>query len=180
MIDALLYAVRDAIRNAGFGYGIPQCDIMVDGNPPPSFADVFVAVHNGATKSTADNYLDERFSFLVTLTMRVSLPLDRVGSHHLAINQVRRQTPGPGKMGFNARVEQLRAFLHMNWGIMQDANTNLVAWEPSINPVYGFSEPARHKGATVHALVSNDELTALQSELTFADCRRFQAIATYV
>ena len=50
MIDALLYAVRDGIRAAGFGYGAAECEIMDDGKPPPRMGNFFVSVHGGKSR----------------------------------------------------------------------------------------------------------------------------------
>lgn len=187
MIDALLFAVRDALRGAGFGYGTHQCEVMADGMPPPSCGKLFVAVHEGPSRNAVMNYLDEYFSFMVTLTMRVDVPPDRVGDTLLARKVAR--TPGPnGQPSFNARAEQLRSFLHMAWGVIQDANTLLVSFEPSANAVYGFCEPAHFAGMEKPHFVTGEWFSAapeagdvgLAAELRFEDCRRLQAIATYV
>ena len=95
MIDALLFAVRDGVRAARFGYGVPECDIMDDGHPPPRVGNIFVAVYERGSRSTARRNLDEKFDFGLTLTMRVSGPVDRVGNTLLA-NKLAR-TSGIGK-----------------------------------------------------------------------------------
>ena len=75
MIDALLFAVRDAVRAQSFGYGSADlCEIMDDGHPPERCGNLFVAVHEGQSSSRARRNLDEYFAFAVTLTMRVSVP----------------------------------------------------------------------------------------------------------
>ena len=187
MIDALLYAVRDGIRQGNFGYDAKTCEIMPDGHPKPQMGAYFVAVHQGASSSTNDNCLMEYFDFNITLTLRVAVPLDRVGDQRLAVALARK--PGPnGQPGFNARAEQLRAFLHMNWAIIGEANNRMVAWEPNPITVYGFAEPARFRGMEFPDLVGGDWLgaepdsedVALKAELTFADARRLQAIGFYV
>lgn len=180
MIDALLFSVRDAIRGAGFGYGVPQCDTMPTGKPKPGMGNLFVAVHQGASKSDMDNALDEYFGFRVTLTMRVNVPWDRVGDQLLAVETAR-------ETGFNRRCEQLRAFLHMNWGVLQDANNYLVTLSPDASVVYGFCEPARYRGMEQATFQTGEwfaseegEDVGLKSELTFEDARRLQPIAQYV
>lgn len=179
MIDALLYSVRDAIRGAGFGYGTAQCDIRDDGQPPPAMGDIFVAVHQGASRSTMKNALNEYFGFNVTLTMRATVPYDRIGDQMLARKLAK-------EVGFNRRAEQLRAFLHQNWGILQDANQYLIDMETNANVVYGFCEAAQYAGMEIPALVGaawflaeSDERTGLKAELRFEDARRLQPIASY-
>jgi hypothetical protein len=90
--------------------------------------------------------------------------------------------------GFNAKVEQLRAFLHMNWRMTVltnqtplSANDNLSAWSPG-TMVYGFSEPARYKGLQNVQFVGSEwfgtepdaEDFGIKAELTFDDAKRFQ------
>lgn len=186
MIEALLFSVRDALRSAGFGYSEATCEISDEGKPSPRMGDVFVAVHQGAESNDALNNLDEYFSWNCTLTMRVTVPLDRVGNALLARQLARRAAPG-GQPSFNARKELLRAFLHMNWGILQDANTNLVNMLVDANAVYGFCEPAHFSGAEIPMLVGGEWFTGdpeardtgLKSTLRFEGCRRLQPIGTY-
>ncbi len=186
MIDALLFAARDAIIGAGFGWSKNDCAIMADGHPEPRCGDWFLAIHGLSPRSEMDNALDEYFGFSLTLTARVAgVPLDRLGDKKIATNIARTQAR---ETGFNARAEQLRAFMHMNWGVLQDANTNLVNLEPGANLVYGFCEPARYRGRNDppdlvggewFAAEPEAEDVGITSELRFEDCRRLQAIATY-
>jgi hypothetical protein len=186
MIDALLFAVRDNIRAAGFGYGIPECDIMDDGHPPERCGNIFVSVHEGPSRSTARRNLDEYFAFGVTLTMVVHQPDDRIGTTLLASKLAR--TSGKGQPSFNARMEQLRAFLHMNWsmtvvtgGPVASANDNLAAWTPS-GTVYGFIEPAGFvgrdkpdlRGGEWFGAVPEAKGVGLVCEMRFEGARRMQ------
>ncbi|MBX9682125.1 MAG: hypothetical protein K2X38_25485 [Gemmataceae bacterium] len=182
MIDALLFAVRDGLRGAGFGYGVEQCEIMDDGHPPPRAGNLFVAVHEGPSSNRSTRNLDERFAFSMTLTMRVTgIPIDRIGDQGLASKLAR--TAGKGQPSFNARLEQLRAWGHMNWTVMAAANTNIAAWTPS-GTVYGFVEPAMYAGAEKPVLVGGEWLSAapeavdvaLKAELRFDGARRMQPI----
>ena len=194
MLDALLYAVRNAIRSVNDGqqnialrYDERNCEIMANGQPKANCGDIFVAVHEGPTRSTQENSLNDYYSFMVTVTQRVVVPLDRVGDQLLAKQLASNKAIAPGGISFNARCEQLRSFLHMNWGILQDANNNLVNWTPDAESVYGFSEPARYRGMETPILVGPDwfwaeegsGMTGLKSELHFEDCRRLQAIASF-
>lgn len=181
MIDALLHAVRDAVRGGNYGYaGDGFCEIMPDGRPPPRAGNVFIAIHEGQSRSRADNCLDEYFAFVATLTMRVTVPLDRVGIALEAMKLVK-------VTGFNRRAEQLRAFLHMNWAVLGLANDNLVNMTDAVS-VYGFCEPARYTGMSKPRLVGGEwfgaspevEQVGLVADLTFDRCRRLQPIGMYV
>lgn len=187
MIDALLYAVRDGIRAAGMNYGKAECEINDDGKPVPRAGAVYVSVHGGRSHpgDANERNLYELFDFSVTLTMRMVIPLDQIGTALLARNIA--LVPLGQRQGFNAKVEQLRAFLHSNWKITvltgqtpNSANDNLAAW--ATGTVYGFVEPARYQGAEDPKLVGGDWMSsdadvedfALKSELRFANAKRFQ------
>lgn len=187
MLDALLYAVRDGIRSGGMNYDHTSCEIMDDGHPPPRCGNFFAAVHDGMTRSTADNQLNELYSFSVTLTMRITVPLDRVGDQQIARNIAR--VPLGERQGFNAKVDRLRGFLHMNWRVTvltgqspNSANDNLAAW--STGTVYGFSEPMRFSSVEAPKLVGGEWFGAepdaidmgIKATLSFERCRRFQPV----
>lgn len=187
MIDALLYAVRDGIRAAGLGYDQATCDIMEDeeGRPEPRCGNFYASVHSGASRSDSDNQLDELYSFTVTLTMRITVPLDRVGDQQMAVGLPR--VPLAQRLGWYAKADQLRVLLHMNWGFVvltqqkpNSANDNLQAW--STGTVYGFVEPMRFSGMESPKAVygewfggeSGDVPEGLKGALSFDRCRRMQ------
>lgn len=188
MIDALLYAVRDGIRAAGMNYDVATCEIMDDGRPPPRCGNYFVSIHNGMISSDADNQLNERYSFSVTLTMRITVPLDRVGDQQIARNIAR--VPLGERQGFYAKTDRLRALLHMNWGMVvvqqnrqpPSANDNLAAWSTGV--VYGFCEPMRFISMEAPKLVGGEWFGAdpeadevgIKAEMQFGNCRRFQPV----
>lgn len=186
MWDPILYSWRDGIRNAAYGYDQSSCEIMPSGEPTPRCGNVFVSVHEGNVRNDMMNALNEYFDPSITLTMRVLIPLDRVGNALLASQLAR--SPGPkGQPSFNARVQLLKVFLHMNWGLLQDANTNLANMLADGNPVYGFCEPAHFASSEIPVLVGGEWFTAspesqdvgLKAEIRFEGCRRLQAIGTY-
>ena len=191
MIDALLYAVRDGIRAAGMNYGVHECDIRDSGKPKPECGNVYVAVHDGKTRSVADNQLNEVYDFAVTLTMRVTIPADRIGDQLLARNLA--LVPLAQRQGFNAKIEQLRTFLHMNWAITvlrnqtpNSANDNLASWGFSTNgaDVYGFYEPARYRGTEVPSPVGDEWFEAeptgdnfgIKAQMRFEGAKRLQPV----
>ncbi len=183
MIDALLWSVRDAILQAGYGYSDSTCAIMPDGMPKASCGDWWVSIHQGASTASGDSRLDEMFAFSLTLTARIrGVPEDKIGEKLLAVKLA-------DKLGFNRRAEQLRAlFGNSAWGVLQAANDYIVTMSPEAEVVYGFCEPPLYRGMEVPVLVGGDWFSAepdapdvgLKSELRWTGCRRFQPIATYV
>lgn len=187
MIDALLYAVRDSIRAGGLNYDTATCEIMDDGRPPPRAGNFFAAVHDGMMRSDADNQLNEWYDFAVTLTMRVTVPLDRVGDQQIARNVAR--VPLGERQGFYAKADRLRRLLHMNWNIVvvtnrtpNSANDNLAAW--STGTVYGFCEPMRFLSMEAPKLVGGEWFSAepdaeevgMKATLSFGRARRLQPV----
>jgi hypothetical protein len=186
VIDALTYAVRDAIRGAGINYDAATCEIMDDGRPPPRCGNYFAAIHGFRSRSERDNQLYERYDGNVTLTMRVTIPLDRVGDKLISLNLAR--VPQAERNGFNAKAERLRALLHMNWGMVvltgqtpASANDNLSAWATGV--VYGFVEPLRYLGPDADPVLVGGEWFAadpdaqefgIRQTLQFGRCLRFQ------
>ena len=177
-----MYAVRDQVRSM---YGYAECEIMDDGRPPPRCGNVFVSIHGGKEKSTDSNNLMEYYDFSVTLTMRIIVPLDRVGDQQIYRN-IARVIIGE-REGFRAKIDQLRRLLHMNWAMTvlssqtpASANDNLASW--TSGSVYGFIEPARYSGAEIPKLVGGEWFDAdpdaedmgIVSELSFVGARRMQ------
>ena len=192
MIDALITAVVDQIRdkNNKLGYDYATCDVMTDGKPPPRWGgNFFAAVHDGRSRCSSDNNLDERYDFSVTLTQRLRVPLDRVADQQMYRRMVRQQAE---KEGLSSKAELLRALLHMNWTMTvsqgmtpPSANDNLVAW--CNDTVYGFVEPARYTGMPKMDLVGPEWFGAepsggtdyerycgIKAEMTFVNARRLQ------
>ena len=187
MLDALLYAVRDGIREAGLNYDHASCEVMSDGRPPPRCGNFFAAIHDGMMRSDADNQLNELYDFSVTLTMRLTVPLDRAGDQQIARNITR--VPLGERQGFYAKAERLRRFLHMNWTMTvrtgqtpNSANDNLAAW--ATGTVYGFTEPMRFQSMEFPKLVGGEWFSAdpeaedvgIKAMLAFGRARRFQPV----
>lgn len=176
-------------------YGPAEVEIMDDGRPPPRAGNVFVAIHGGKHRPgyANDNNLYEFYDFALTLTMRVTIPMDRVGDQLIARNLplTLNDVPLGQRQGFDHKVEQLRSFLHMNWKITvlpnqtpNSANDNLVAWATTVNEVYGFCEPARYKGEEIPSLQGGEWLGAdpdtgefcVKSMMKFEGAKRFTPI----
>lgn len=185
MIDALLYAVRDLIRGAGLGYDQSSCAIMADGHPAARCGNIFVAVHARGDSSDMMNNLNEYFGWDCTLTMRVTIPLDRVGeqllSKKLAADVAR-------QIGFYRRAQDLKAIMHMNWQILQEANENLVELYPQKPIIYGFCEPAQFVSLDDPVFVGGEWFGAepdgtdlgVMAALHFDRARRLQPQAVFV
>ncbi len=182
MIDALLHSVTNAILNGGYGYDTHSCAIMPNGQPAPECGDVFIAVHQGPARQDMHNAKNDYFGFFVTVTMRVSdVPVDRIGDTRLAAELA-------SQRGFNRRCEELANFLHMDWGVLQDANSYMVANNPRAVIIHGFCEPAVYRGMSEPQLVGGEWFWAvpealdvgLKAQLRFDEARRLQTIAEYV
>ena len=193
MIDALLFAFRDAIRTLE-GYDAAHCEVMADpdGRPPADCGDWFAAVHQGGDRqvSTGD-HADDYYAVNVTLTMRVTVPVDRAGDQLLAKKLAAQPGPG-GSPSFNARANRIRRLLDADWGTMQDANNNLLAMLPDSPLVYGFCEPARYRGGANEVQWCYDEWFSASEEsaagevpvgikatMRFEDCRRLEPMGSF-
>lgn len=114
---ALLLATRARLRATvllgGLAYENGQCEIGWDGQPPPMAGQVFVAVHPGAVRSDHDLSLRETVALDLTLSMKTGgLPVDRYGEQSVVL----------ATTGIYARAEAIRALLHMNYTVLNDAN----------------------------------------------------------
>ncbi len=167
-------------------YDQATCEIMDGEEPPPRCGNFFASIHGGDVTCNSDNNLDERYDFSVTLTMRVTVALDRVGDQQIARNIAR--LPLGVRQGFYAKADQLKHFLHMNWNIVvvvgrtpPSANDNLAAWA-SGGEVYGFCEPMRFRRMETPKLVGGEwfgadpesEDVGVKATLQFGGCRRIQ------
>ena len=172
-------------------YDAATCEIMDDGRPPPRCGNFFAAVHDGMTRSDGDNILMEWYDFSVTLTMRVTVPLDRVGDQQIARNIAR--VPLGERQGMYAKCDRLRGLIHMNWGAVvlvgqtpPSANDNLAAW--ATGTVYGFCEPMRFLSMGAPKLVGGEwfgadpeaEDVGVTVAMQFGKCRRFQPVTQQV
>jgi hypothetical protein len=191
MFDALLFAWRDSCRTIRGFMDASLCEIVGDpeGRPPARCGDWFLAIHQGNYRSVMKNALDEYYGVLLTLTMRVTVPVDRIGDQLLAKKLASQPFPGSTSKfpaaSFNQRANMLRAVFHQNWVVIAAANDYLVKLLPDVEEVHGFSEPAQFMGGEVPTLVGSEWLgdepptetdedvpMALKATLTFDECRR--------
>ena len=185
MIDALLYSVKDCLLEADFGWDKTTLDIMPDGHPPPRTAGWFCAIHQGGQRGDMMNALDEYYGYTLTLSVLLAgIPPDRVGSQLLAKKELltlARET------GFNARAQQLKAFLHMNWYVIGRANEYLLQMYAGAYQVDGFAEPAhfgtmtdpKFVGGEWFAADPNHKTAGITAEIRFEGARRLQELTTF-
>jgi hypothetical protein len=180
MIDALLHAVRDVIREK-FLWDERFCEIMDDEMPPAKAGDWFASIYSTQEQSTSHRNLDVMFGFNVTLTRRLKgIPLDHIGISVLAPKLAR-------KSGWNKRADDLKNLLHMNWNVLNIANQYMCDWEMDAEAIYGFCEAARYTGREKASLVGpawfgavGDTPAAIKGTLFFDYARRFQPPEVYV
>lgn len=174
-MQALKVATRDAIIGAGLGYTIQTCNLMFEGKPPPNCGAVFLAVHGGTIQDTARDSLDELYSVIITLTMRVSIPYDRGGTDLLA----------KAESGADERLRKLRAKLkHKYTGLLSTANAAILASAGAGETVYGFSEPFTNSQIEQPRIVGSDWLhgdpnsteCGIAQNLVLSGARRLQPL----
>ena len=132
-----MLAVRDTLQEA-LGVDRTVCDVSyADGMPPASSGQEFIAVCEGEWRGLdqADYGLRELYGVEVIVTRRLgSYPLDRIGSDVLTT----------ASKGMNARLAQVRAALHMNYGLLLVANKTIN--DAAEQPENGFIEALRFRG----------------------------------
>jgi len=185
VIDSLLFAVKEVILASNFGWDSRTMDVMPDGHPRPITANWFLAIHQEQERGDMMNALDEYYAFTLTMTrMLAQVPVDKAGTAILANLDVRTLAK---ETGFNARAQQLKTFLHMNWAVIGRANELLLEMYAAEYVVNGFCEPAHWENTTVPKLVGGEWFSAeaaqanagITAEIRFADARRLQPITTF-
>lgn len=159
--------------------------IMDDGHPAPKCGDWFLAIHQAGERGDMMNALDEYFDYTLTLTAKISaVPRDRLGDAKLTSREIRTLAK---EKGFNAKAQQLKTFLHMNWYVIGQANNYLLELYAESQYVNGFCEPAHWEYTDQPKIVGGEWFGAddksinagLVAEIRFRDARRLQAIATF-
>lgn len=134
---ALLLAVRDVLRQAppqGLGLTALECEVMFDGEPPPSCGERFCAVHPGEWQGEDIEGLKERYGVELTFTVRAGRqPKDRMGVNLLV---------GPAGKSLDDLLEAARALLHLDRfadQVITKANATIGS------AASGFVEPPRFR-----------------------------------
>lgn len=173
---SLLLAVRDRVRQRVRGaveYTEGECGVQPDGMPDPRSGQVYVSVHPGMVVNDSDQSLDETYEVKLTVTVRAGwAPVDRHGDPLLVAQDT----------GLYARVEALRARLHMDYTVLDKANAGE---DYSIGAAEnGFVEPLKFrrmgevqvKGPEWFHAEAEAETAGLAVELVFGGARRVQVI----
>lgn len=179
-VDALMFGTRDMVRE-NLGYSAAQCELVgPEGEPPPRCGQVFLGIHQGEWRNESTESLDEYFGVYATLTMRIGIPLDRIGE--LIASKTAEQ------MGFNRRAERIRAFLHKGEPVIGRANQWLMKMAPQgSDQIYGFSEPLIFNGMEPPHFVTGSWFggdpgsieVGIAARLSFDRARRLQPIGVF-
>ena len=176
---ALLLAVRDTLKTTATtpiswtALTQYQCEVMVDGMPPPMAPEMFWSVWPGSISSmgqTQDS-LNELYGCTVTLSMRLTKePYDKWG-----VNGLTRATTGLLVM-----AEATRAVLHMNYGVCASATslarTTVDAADNEFCEPLSFSSapPVRKVGGSWWQSTEGEPLAGIVMDLNFGGARRTQ------
>jgi hypothetical protein len=124
---ALLLATKSTIL-AHLGLSASQtrdlvCDFTEDGRPKPTSGQWFYGIVGGTFNNQQNQCLDETYDLRVVITLKAGFaPHDRLGQELL----VSKATPGnPNSGGIWDRAERLRAAIHMNYVLMDEANAEI-------------------------------------------------------
>jgi hypothetical protein len=171
---ALLLATKARLLASPLSLADGTCLVMHDGQPPGSAGQTFYAIHPGSIQSDHDLSLDETYDLMITVTVRTDYcPHDRLGEDVIT----------KASTGLWAKVEALRAVVHMDYTILRDANAGQSYSIGSSEN--GFIEPLKFLGATYLGAKDaswfwsdgHDETPAgLAVECRFGRARRAQVI----
>lgn len=167
---ALLLATREVLRGR-LGLSQEECEVTVDGQPLPVAGEWFYAVHPGSWTNSSDLNLSEEYGVLVTVSVRIGMvPWDRVGQELLARVWD----------GLVAQCEKVRATLHMNYTLMNDANTLIgqaTEWNRLIVPLMFLDGGrAQRRSGDWFSARTRGGVSGLSQTLTFGRAVREQTL----
>lgn len=165
----MLLAVRNEIR-ANLSYADKDCDTSIDGRPPPNCGQVFVAVHPGPRTSTSRECLEEEYTVLVTVTMRVPPSWDRASQ----------ETVEKAATGLEARADAIRVAIHrdcMDNRVRVRADALITG---SVNKfvetlMFAGDQPVQEVGPE-HFHAEGNKVAGLIMTLTFTSAKRIQSL----
>ena len=147
-LRALRLAVRNQLKAAVLSGGLAltqkECEVMLDGRPPPRCGERFVSVHGGTCTLRAEGDpaldLDETYTLLVTVTMRLPrVPFDRIGPDLI----------DKASSGLDVFCQSVKVCVHKDADdnrIIRAANILLGADADGHSGIDGFVEPLRFLG----------------------------------
>jgi hypothetical protein len=123
-----------------------------DGHPEPRAGYRYIGLYSGNTSSVQEGCLEEVYGLMITITVRINEPYDRVG-----LETILRETTG-----IDAISDQIRAMMvNQQYAILNEANSLIGA---SYN---GFVEPLFYRGNTNDQLVDASWFAARSNVKTF-------------
>lgn len=151
-MSALQMAMKTAIQSflgltPGVDVADDTCDITPGGMPKANSGQIFYGIvgDEGGFNNDADASLDERYDLDVIITLRSDYcPPDRAGVE-LFVSNGTNNVDATTTIGLWPRAQALRAKFHMNYTVMNDANTN-AAYGIGAG-ANGFDEPLKFRGA---------------------------------
>lgn len=179
---AIVRAVRDTLRATppgGLGYTYKECELsQPGGQPPPRAGKWFLAVWAGGSRNHAGNryVLDREYDVVVTVTMRVNEPFDRI--YELLDKPT---------TGFYDRVDAVIRLIHKdnyNFNVSNRANTIIGDPGNSDEPV-GFRVPLAFLDESAPRFVGSDWFHAdpnkpelgVATDIKFGRARRLENLA---
>jgi IPT/TIG domain len=170
----MLKAVRDNFRAdpngypPGLGLSVVQCECMEDGHPPERCGEYFYSIHPGSRRNASNTNQDLIYEIMVTISQRVNVAFDRIGTDMLLDLQE----------GIEILGQNIAQYVHLNYNLMNMANATILSL--AAGTVYGFSEPLRFMGDDGAHLVGADWFDADPSDpvcgitiaLRFGEARR--------
>lgn len=138
-LRALRLAVRNQLKAAvvsgGLALTYKECEVMLDGRPPPRCGERFVSVHGGGIDNQQTHCLEESYWLNVTVTMRLPrIPFDKIGTDLI----------DKASTGFDVFCRQVWIAVHHDCNddrIIRAANILLGAAADGHSSIDGFVEP---------------------------------------
>lgn len=150
---AMLLSVAEFIRaNFTFKRYILDevwCAVEPDGRPPPAAGEFFIAVHQGGFRNESMEYLHNRHTINLTLTLKIArLPIDRAGIEAIVEMQD----------GLDEVADWLADNIHLNYEIMGRANELIVEKNKKlkIDSINQFIEPLRFSTSGACRIVTGE------------------------
>lgn len=168
---SLLYGTKKFLLETLTWNGYPlteaRCNVMIDGRPPQTCGDMFIAIHPGGFRGVSPEIIEAVHQLNITLTFRVAnIPKDKAGVYaYLEKN-----------LGIGELAQKIVEYLHNNYIILKYANEFIE--NPKVNrwvePLrLGVATPPRIVGGDwVHAPASKEEVI-IQS-ISFGEAKRVQ------
>lgn len=169
---ALLLAVAAHLRTQ-LSLGTDECSVELNARPQPINGELFIAVHPGSwVGQSGDDDLDELFGVQVSVTRRITYaPEDRQAEDVLT---------GTDAIALEKLLEQIRVNLHMNYAVINAANTTIGGSANGfIEPLrFHYAQPPQVVGSEWFGSDDGEPQAGLVQTLVFDGSRRVQTLAS--